>query len=105
MINHYVPKPLGFVLIPVLFCLLSLLSCASRSVTMVHPQSGATIRCAAAGMGMMAGGAEGFVEDCLRRYGSQGYVPEGKLTPEQRADLERRCILPKAEEPSVGMGY
>lgn len=88
-----------------LFCLVSLPSCASQSVMLVHPQSGATVRCGAAGVGIMAAGAEGFVEECLRKYGGQGYVPVEKLTPEQRADLERRGLLPKSEEPPPRMGY
>jgi hypothetical protein len=39
------------------------------------------------------------VEECLRSYERQGYVPVEKLTPEQRADLERRGVLPKPTEP------
>ncbi|MFQ5902254.1 MAG: hypothetical protein ACE5JO_01045 [Candidatus Binatia bacterium] len=61
-----------------LFCLVSLQSCSSGGVTLVHPQSGSTMRCGAAGMGTR-----------------QGYVPVEKLTPDQRADLERRGVLPK----------
>jgi len=53
----------------------------------------------------MAAGAEGFVEECLRRYEGQGYVAEDKLTPEQRADLERRGLLLKPEPPTFRMGY
>jgi hypothetical protein len=47
----------------------------------------------------MAGVADGFVEECLRSYERQGYVRVEKLTPEQRADLERRGVLPKPAEP------
>jgi hypothetical protein len=46
----------------------------------------------------MAAAAEGIVEECLRGYGGKGYVPVEKLTPEQRADLERRGVLPKNDE-------
>lgn len=53
----------------------------------------------------MAAGVGGFVEECLKTYGGQGYVPVEKLTPEQRADLERRGLLPKSEEPPPRMGY
>jgi len=82
-----------------LFCLLGLQSCASQGVMLVHPQSGATVKCSAASVGMMAGVADGFVEECLRSYERQGYVRVEKLTPDQRADLERRGVLPKPAEP------
>ncbi len=85
--------------VPLLFGIAALSGCASRSVMLVHPQSGATARCAAAGVGIMAGSAEGFVEECLRQYESQGYLVEEKLTPEQRADLERRGLLPPSRAP------
>ena len=87
---------------PLLFtvlCLLSLASCASQGVMLVHPQSGSTMKCGAASVGFMAGVADGFVEECLRSYEHQGYVRVEKLTPEQRADLERRGVLPKPAEP------
>lgn len=67
--------------------------CASRSVMLVHPQSGSTIRCGEAGVGFMAAAVGGYVGDCLRHYEKLGYVDVEKLTPEQRADLERRGIL------------
>jgi len=80
--------------------------CASRSVMLVHPQSGATVRCGVAGFGIMTGSADGFVEECLRQYQSQGYVAEEKLTPAQRADLEKRGLLPKPEgTPTFRYGY
>lgn len=88
----------------ILFCLISLAGCASQSVMLVHPQSGATVRCGAAGAGILAAAVEGMVEECSRNYGGQGYVPLEKLTPEQRADLERRGVLPKPEPPPR-MGY
>ena len=85
--------------------LVILQSCASQSTMLVHPQSGATMKCGAASVGFMAGGAGGFVEECLRSYERQGYVPVERLTPEQRADLERRGVLPKHVEPRPRMGY
>ena len=88
-----------------LFFLVSLQGCASRSVLLIHPQSGATARCGAEGVGIMAGSVEGIVEECLRRYEGQGYVAEDTLTPEQRADLERRGVLPKPVPPTFRMGY
>lgn len=104
MINRVFSKTLSFYFLLVL-CLASLQGCASQSVMLVHPQSGATVRCGAAGVGIMAAGVGGFVEECLKTYGGQGYVPEEKLTPEQRADLERRGLLPKSGEPPPRMGY
>ncbi len=79
--------------------------CASRSVILIHPQSGATVKCGAAGFGIMAGSAEGMVEECLQSYESRGYVVEEKLTPEQRAELEKRGLLPKPEPPTIRYGY
>ncbi|MEK7230055.1 MAG: hypothetical protein AAB154_08425 [Candidatus Binatota bacterium] len=79
--------------------------CASYSVKLIHPQSGATARCGAEGVGIMAGGAGSFVEECLKKYESQGYLSVEELTPEQRADLERRGLLPKPEPPTFRMGY
>lgn len=74
---------------------LGLPACASQSVSLIHPQTGATASCGAAGVGFMAGEAGGFVEGCIKGYESRGYVPVEKLTPQQRADLERRGLLPK----------
>ena len=85
--------------------LLILFGCVSRSVMLVHPQSGATAKCGAAGTGVMAGNAQGLVEECRKKYESQGYVDVETLTPQQRADLERRGLLPKPEPPTFRMGY
>jgi len=79
--------------------------CASRSAMLVHPQSGATVRCGAAGAGIMAGAADSLVEDCLKKYESQGYLSVEELTPAQRADLQNRGVLPKPEPPTFRMGY
>ncbi|MGH7771121.1 MAG: hypothetical protein ACREQA_02660 [Candidatus Binatia bacterium] len=94
-------------LLVLIFSLLSISSCSSRGVMMVHPQTGATMKCGAAGVGIgtMAGFPESFVEDCLRRYEGWGFVLEENLTPEQRADLERRGLLPKPERPPSRFGY
>ncbi len=87
-----------------LLCL-STISCASQSVMLVHPQSGTIIRCGAAGVGIMAGSAVSLVDECLKQYEAQGYLPVENLTLEQRADLERRGVLPKPEPPTFRMGY
>lgn len=99
MIN---PKFLGLLLS---VFLAGISGCASRSALLVHPQSGATVRCGAAGVGIMAGSAKDIVEECLKKYESQGYVDMEQLTPEQRADLERRGLLPKPEPPTFRYGY
>ena len=82
---------------------LSLTGCSSQSVTLIQPQTGATIRCGAAGAGLMAGAAGGIVEECRKKYESQGYVTEDKLTLEQRTDLERRGVLTPFEERRPSM--
>jgi len=92
-------------LIVFLFCVLSLQACASQSVLLVHPQSGATVRCNASGSGLMSGFAEGFVEECVSRYEKEGYISTDKLTPEQRVDLEKRGVLPKREPPTTRGEY
>lgn len=91
--------------VPLLLGIAALAGCASRSVMLVHPRSGATMKCGAAGVGIMAGAAEGFVEECVRKYESQGYVDVEQLSPAQRADLEKRGLLPKPEPPTFRYGY
>jgi hypothetical protein len=83
--------------------LLGMAACASDSVLLVQPRTGATIKCSAAGAGLMAGMAAGMVDECVQKYEGDGYVPEGRLTPEERADLERRGVLPKPAEPRPTM--
>jgi hypothetical protein len=76
-----------------LCCGIFLLSaCASDSVLLVNPRTGASVRCSASGSGIMAPAATGVVDDCVRRYGPDGYVPAERLTPAERADLERRGV-------------
>ena len=85
--------------------LLILFGCVSQSsVMLVHPQSGATAKCGASGSGVMSGAAGGWVEECRKKYESQGYVDVESLTPAQRADLERRGLMPKPEPPTFRMG-
>jgi hypothetical protein len=77
------------------FTLLTLAACTSQTVKFIHPQSGATAECSASGIGIGASFSEGFVSGCGRSYEDRGYVRLEQLTPEQRADLERRGLLPK----------
>lgn len=88
----------GVSLLVVLPGFLGLQGCSSRSVILVHPPSGASMRCSATGSGLMAGVAEGFVADCVKNYESKGYVLIDKLSPQERSDLEKRGLMPK-EEP------
>ena len=97
MVNHLRRRRLNFFF--AFTGLVAISACASRSVALIHPQSGATMSCSATGSGLVAGFAEGFVEECLRNYKSKGYVPVDELSPQQRSDLEKRGVLPK-EEPS-----
>ena len=70
-------------------------ACAGESIVLVNPQTGATIKCGAAGSGLMAGMVAGAVEECRQKYEPEGYVPAERLTPSERADLERRGVLPR----------
>jgi len=69
--------------------------CSSQTVKFVQPQSGATAECSASGFGIGAAWVEGTLRECVKRYEDRGYLPLDKLTSEQRADLERRGLLPK----------
>ncbi|HEX9444953.1 MAG TPA: hypothetical protein VGA73_12585 [Candidatus Binatia bacterium] len=81
----------GF-LLPGILAALTLAACASESIVMVNPRTGATVKCGASGSGLMAGMAAGAVEECRQKYGPQGYVAAERLTPGERADLERRGV-------------
>ncbi|TMA11663.1 MAG: hypothetical protein E6J89_07060 [Deltaproteobacteria bacterium] len=103
MVNHIYGRRQS--LLVLFFCILSFQGCANQSVLLVHPQSGATVRCNASGTGLMSGFAEGFVEECVTRYEKEGYLSPDKLTPEQRIDLEKRGVLPKPEPPTTRGEY
>jgi hypothetical protein len=72
-----------------------LAACTSQAMTLVDPQSGATAECSGSGIGFAALGLQGYIDDCVRRAETRGYVPLDKLTAEQRSDLEKRGMLPK----------
>ena len=82
-------------LISMIFLPLVLAACSSQGVKLIHPQSGATAQCSASGFGIGASFGEGFVGGCARSYEERGYVQLERLTPEERASLERRGLLPK----------
>jgi len=73
--------------------LLGISGCSSQSVTLVHPQTGATVDCSGSGFGLGAAWVESHITECTRRNENRGYVPIDKLTPEQRADLEKQGLL------------
>ena len=83
--------------------LLGLAACSSAGVTLVQPQTGATVKCGGAGWGIMYGAAAGIVDECVRSHAPDGYVPVEKLTPGESADLERRGVLTPTVEQRPSM--
>jgi len=77
----------------VVFCM-AVSSCSSEAVTLVNLNSGATTKCSATGTGLGTGWARTFVDSCVARYKSMGYVRIDDLTAEQRADLQKGGSLP-----------
>ena len=90
--NHYARAAVTVALLALLF---ALTGCASQTVKLIHPQSGASAECSASGFGVGVSIADGIVGGCSRAYEERGYLPLERLRPEQRADLERRGLLPK----------
>jgi hypothetical protein len=62
---------------------------------MIQPQTGATAECSGSSVGFGQLFSESFVDSCTRVYENRGYVALQRLTPEERASLERRGLLPK----------
>jgi hypothetical protein len=75
--------------------LLASAACSSQTVRLVQPDSGATAECSASGFGFGAVWVEETLGGCTRPYESRGYIRLDRLTPEQRANLERRGLLMK----------
>lgn len=75
--------------------LLIISACATQSVKMIQPQTGATADCSGSGVGIGSSISEGFVGGCIRAHENRGFVRLEQLTPEQRASLERRGLMPK----------
>jgi hypothetical protein len=69
--------------------------CASQTVKMIQPQTGATAECSGSSYGFGPLFTESFVDSCARAYENRGYVALQRLTPEDRARLEQRGLLPK----------
>lgn len=74
---------------------LALAACTSQTVRMIHPQTGATVQCSGSSYGFGPLFSENFVDSCARVYGKRGYVALQRLTPEERASLERRGLWPE----------
>jgi len=75
---------------------LSLLAgCTSQAVTMIQPRTGATAECSGSSYGFGALFSEKISDSCARVYEDRGFVPLERLTPEDRASLEQRGLLPK----------
>jgi hypothetical protein len=75
--------------------LLSITGCTSQTVKMIQPQTGATAECSGSSYGFGQLFTESFVDSCTRAYENRGYVALQRLTPEDRARLEQRGLLPK----------
>jgi hypothetical protein len=70
-------------------------ACTGQTVKMIQPQSGATAECSGSSVGFGQLFTESFTDSCARVYENRGFVPMERLTPEQRASLEQRGLLPK----------
>ena len=75
--------------------LLAFAGCTSQTVKMVQPQTGATAECSGSSYGFGPLFSESVVDSCTRLYETRGYVALQRLTPEDRASLEQRGLLPK----------
>lgn len=82
---------------PIIFVALSLAlpACTSQTVKMIQPRTGATAECSGSSVGFGQLFTESFVDSCARVYENRGYIPLERLTPEERATLERQGLLPK----------
>jgi hypothetical protein len=74
---------------------LALSACTSQTVRMIQPDTGATASCSGSSVGIGPLFSESFTDSCARVYENRGYVALERLTPEQRASLERRGLFPK----------
>ena len=74
---------------------LALSAFSSQTVKMIQPQTGATAECSGSSVGFGQLFTESFTDSCTRVYENRGYVALERLTPEERASLERRGLLPK----------
>lgn len=74
---------------------LALVGCTSQTVKMIQPRTGATAECSGSSYGFGPLFSESVADSCARVYEDRGFVPLERLTPEDRASLEQRGLLPK----------
>jgi hypothetical protein len=74
---------------------LVLAGCTGQTVKMIQPRTGATSECSGSSYGFGQLFTESFVDSCARAYQDRGFVPLERLSPEERASLEQRGLLPK----------
>ena len=74
---------------------LVLAGCTGQTVKMIQPRSGATAECSGSSYGFGPLFSEKISDSCARVYEDRGFVPLERLTPEDRANLEQRGLLPK----------
>lgn len=85
------------VLLPALAALcLSAIGCTNQTVAMIQPQTGATAECSGSSYGFGQLFTESFVDSCARAYEQRGFIPMDRLTPEERARLQRQGLLPQS---------
>jgi hypothetical protein len=72
-----------------------LAGCISQAVTMIQPSTGASAECSGSSYGFGPLFSEKISDSCARIYEDRGFVPLERLTPEERASLEQRGLLPK----------
>ncbi len=77
----------------VLICHLT--GCSHQTVTMIQPGTGATAECSGSSYGFGPLFSEKTADSCARVYQDRGFVPLERLSPEDRASLEQRGLLPK----------
>ena len=75
--------------------LFAIAGCTSQMVKMMQPETGATADCSGSSYGFGQLFTESFVDSCTRAYETRGYIALQRLTPEDRARLEQRGLLPK----------
>ena len=75
--------------------LLAFAGCTTQTIKMIQPQTGATAECSGSSYGFGQLFTESFVDSCTRVYENRGYVALQRLTPEDRAHLEQRGLMPK----------
>lgn len=81
--------------VPTAILLLAASACSGQTVKMIQPETGATAECSGTSYGVGPLFSESVVDSCSRVYQDRGYVALERLTPEQRASLEKRGLLPK----------